>query len=45
MEDEDHLDPYGNEESEQILPFQRIGDLDLFPRKMERNEWYRTTNT
>ena len=31
MEDEDHLYPYEDEESEQILPFQRTGDMDWNP--------------
>ena len=31
MEDEDHLDPYGDKESKQILPFQRTGDMDWNP--------------
>ena len=28
IEDKDHLDPYGDEKSEQILPFQRTGNMD-----------------
>ena len=31
MEDEEHLYPYEDEESEQILPFQRTGDWDWNP--------------
>ena len=31
IEDEDHLDPYGDEESKQIPPFQRTGDWDWNP--------------
>ena len=31
MEDEDHLYPYEDEESEQVLPFQRTGDMDWNP--------------
>ena len=31
IEDEDHFDPYGDEESKQILPFQRTGDMDWNP--------------
>ena len=31
IEDEGHLEPYGDEESKQILPFQRTGDWDWNP--------------
>ena len=31
IEDEGHLEPYGDEESEQIFPFQRTGDWDWNP--------------
>ena len=31
IKDEDHLNPYGDAESEQILPFQRTGDMDWNP--------------
>ena len=31
IEDEDHLYPYEDEESKQVLPFQRTGDMDWNP--------------
>ena len=31
IKDEDHLNSYGDAESEQILPFQRTGDMDWNP--------------
>ena len=31
MKGEDHLYPYEDEESEQVLPFQRTGDMDWNP--------------